>query len=140
MVIVGFSFSKIDAEKKLQGVGGSIDINHNISIKNVEMTSLNVGTNKNDVLKIIFDFTVAYSLGMGKIQLIGDVIYADTKEIISESLKGWESDKKLNKLVNEQVLAFVYSKAIIKALEMSDILGLPAPIPMPKVNFSNDKK
>ena len=140
MVIVGFSFSKIDAEKKLQGVGGSIDINHNISIKNVEMTSLNVGTNKNDVLKIIFDFTVGYGSGMGKIQLIGDVIYADTKEIISESLKGWESDKKLNKLVNEQVLAFVYSKAIIKALEMSDILGLPAPIPMPKVNFKNDKK
>ena len=140
MAIVGFSFSKIDAEKKLQSVGGSIDINHNISIDVVEKTSLNVGGNKNDVLKIVFNFNVSYGSGLGHVMLVGEVIYADTQEIISETLKGWESDKKLNKLVNKQVLAFVYTKAIVKALDVADTLNLPAPIPMPRVNFGESKK
>ena len=139
MAIVGFSFSKIDAEKKLQSVSGSIDINHNISIEVVEKTSLNVGTNKNDVLKIVFNFNVSYGSNLGHVGLLGEVIYADAPEIISETLKGWESDKKLNKLVNEQVLSFVYTKAIVKALDVTDTLGLPAPIPMPRVNFGNNE-
>ncbi len=140
MAIVGFSFSKLNGEKKLQAISGSIEINHNISVVNVEKTSLNIGSSKNEVLKIEFDFSVNYGSGLGTIQLVGEVIYSDMAEIINETLKGWKADKVLNKMVNEQVLGFVYSKAIVKALELSDVLGLPAPIPMPKVNFDRINK
>ncbi len=140
MGIVGFSFLKINSERNIVKPTGKIEINHNISISNVEKTSLNVGGNKNDVLRIEFTFDVIYGNNLGKINLVGDVIYADTKEIIEESKKIWDSDKKLNKLVNEVVLKFVYSKVIVKALEVADSLNLPAPVPMPSISFKPNKK
>lgn len=139
MAIVGFSFIKFDAQRKSAKSAGNIEINHNISIKNVEKTTLNVSSSKTDVLRVEFAFDVLYSLGLGKIEIVGDVIYSDTKEIIVETFKNWEADKKLSSVVNEQVFKFVYNKAIIKALELSDSLNLPSPIPMPKVNFSGKK-
>lgn len=139
MTIIGFSFIKFDAERKPVKTTGNIEINHNISIKNVEKTALNVGGSKSDVLRIEFAFDVLYSAGLGKIEILGDVVYSDTKEIVDETFKTWEVDKKLNSTVNEQVFKFVYNKAIVKALELSDSLNLPSPIPMPKINFSVKK-
>lgn len=140
MSIVGFSFIKFNAERKPVKAAGNIEINHNISIKNVEKTALNVGGSKSEVLRVEFAFDVLYSAGLGKIEIVGDVVYSDTKEIIEETFKNWEADKKLSSTVNEQVFKFVYNKAIIKALELSDSINLPSPIPMPKVNFSVKEK
>jgi len=138
MGIIGFSYSKFDCEKKTSQIVGNIDINHNVSIKNVEKTSLNVGGSKSEVLKIEFNFDILYSLNLGKITIAGEVIYTDTKEIVNEVFNLWNTDKKLNPLVNEQVFKFVYGKSIVKSLELADSLNLPSPIPLPKINFSSE--
>ena len=136
MAIIGFNYSKFDCERKVAQGSGSIDINHNVSIKNVEKTSLNVGGTKNEVLKIDFNFDVLYGNNLGKISISGDVIYTDTKEIITEVFQAWGKDKKLNPIVNEQVFRFVYGKSIVKSLELADSLNLPSPVPLPKINFT----
>ena len=56
MSVIGFSFSKFDCERNSAKAAGSIEIKHNISVKDVEKTTLNVGGGKNDVLKVIFSF------------------------------------------------------------------------------------
>ena len=137
MAIIGFSFSKFDCERKPTAVKKGIEVKHNISIKEVEKTTLNVGSNKNEVLKVYFSFDVLYSEGLGKITVEGDVIYADTKEIIAETAKQWKADKKLNNTVSEVVFKFVYGKATVKVLDLADSLGLPSPIPLPKIQFNN---
>ncbi|MDA3855997.1 MAG: hypothetical protein PF569_07065 [Candidatus Woesearchaeota archaeon] len=137
MSVIGFSFSKFDCVKLTGKASGSIEIKHNISIKSVEKTTLNVGANKNDVLKIVFAFDVNYGKELGKISVEGDVVYADTKEIVDETLKSWEADKKLNTTVSEVVFKFIYSKATVKVLDLADSLNLPSPIPLPKINFGN---
>ena len=116
MAVIGFDFSKFDCERKKASAKGSIEIKHNISVNTVEKTSLNVGGAKNDVLRVEFAFDIVYGSGLGKLSLVGHVVYADTPEIIDESFKGWEADKKLNTMVNEQVHKFVYNKAIVKAI------------------------
>ena len=140
MAVVGFSFTKFDCEKVGAQAKGSIEIKHNVNITSVEKTNLNLGGSKTEVLRVIFAFDVLYGAEIGKISIAGDVIYTDTKEIVSETIKGWNADKKLNPLVNEQVHKFVYNKAIVRALELSDALNLPAPIPLPKVSFAPPKK
>jgi len=141
MAIVGFSFSKFDCKRNVAtGNVGSIEINHNISIEEVSKTKLNVGVSKEEVLKIDFSFKVVYSEGLGELKIFGDVIFADVKDIVNETFKTWTADKKLNSVVNEEVLRFVYSKASIKALELADSLNLPSPIPLPKLNFSSPEK
>lgn len=138
MGVIGFSFSKFDCERKSANVKGGIEIKHNISVKSVEKTTLNVGGNKNDVLKVIFAFDVLYGGGkLGKVSVEGDVIYADTKEIVDDTAKEWEKNKKLNDTVSQVVFKFIYNKSTVRVLEMADSLNLPSPIPLPKINFSN---
>lgn len=136
MAVIGFSFLKFECERK-KAASGSIEINHNVNVEKVEKTTLNVGGSKNDVLKVEFKFEVIYAKGeLGKIEILGDVIFSDTKEIVAETFKSWEADKKLNAVVNEEIYKFIYQKGIVKSIELSDSLNLPAPIPvMPKDLF-----
>ena len=50
MTIVGFDFTKIEAEKKAP-IKGKININNNVSIKMVEQQDLALGQEKKNVLK-----------------------------------------------------------------------------------------
>lgn len=140
MSVIGFSYSKFDCERHNVKSVKSIEIHYNISVKNVEKMPLNVGSAKGDVLKIDFAFDVLYGNEMGKISLLGDVIYTDTVEIINETFKIWQKEKKLNAMVNETVFRFIYNKSVVKALELSDSLNLPSPIPLPKISLTNGEK
>ncbi len=138
MAVIGFNFNKFDC-KKGSPVSGNIEVKHTIHIDAVVKTPLNVGGTSSNVLKVEFGFDVIYSSEVGSISLTGDVIYTDTSEIIDESVKFWNSEKKLPHMVEEQVQKFIYSKVILKALQLSDDLNLPAPIPLPKVSFQSKK-
>ncbi len=140
MAIVGFSFSKFDAVRNDVSKAGQIEISHNVKIDSVNLTKLNVGSGSNDVLKIDFTFSVNYGSDLGHIVLSGDVVYADTVEIVKETLNGWNLDKKLNEMVNSVVSKFIYSKGIVKALDISDNLNLPAPIPVVPTGMFDNKK
>ena len=137
MGVIGFSFSKFDCERKSSKITGGIEIKHNISVKSVEKTTLNVGGNQNEVLRVIFAFDVLYGSKLGKISVEGDVIYADTKEIVADTVEQWDKNKKLNTTVSEVVFKFIYNKTTVKVLDLADSLNLPSPIPLPKINFSN---
>ncbi len=139
MAVIGFSFTEFSCKREGSSLKGGIEITHNLTLVDAQKTSVTVGGKKNEVLKVDFSFDVVYK-GLGKVSIKGDSIYTDTPEIVEESLKTWTKDKKLPQSVNEQVHKFVYSKAIVKALELSDSLNLPAPIPLPKISFSPKKK
>jgi hypothetical protein len=138
MAVIGFNFSKFDCIRDSKS-SGSIEVKHTIHIDKVTKAPLNVGGTSSNVLKVEFGFDVLYGDNVGKISLVGDVIYTDTNEIVDESLKSWSANKKLPGMVEEQVQKFIYSKVILKALQLSDDLNLPAPIPLPKVSFQAKK-
>jgi hypothetical protein len=140
MAIVGFSFSKIDAVRNEASKPGQIEISHNVRIDSVNLTKLNVGSGNNDVLKIDFTFIVKNGNYLGHIKLLGDVVNSDTHEIMKENFNGWNLDKKLNDMVNSVVSKFIYSKGIVKSLEISDNLNLPAPIPVVPAGMFDPKK
>ena len=70
MGIVGFNYTKFDCARDIAAKREkSIEVKHNIAIKNVEVTSLNMGSQKSDVLRVTFGFDVLYSSKLGKISL-----------------------------------------------------------------------
>jgi len=140
MAIVGFSFSKFDCFRSNSTYSGKIEISHNVKIDNVLTTKLSVGGGPTNVLKVDFTFSVLYGDNLGKIALSGDVVFSDSEEIITETLKSWAMEKKLPVMINVEISKFIYTKGIIKALEMSDNLNLPAPIPVVPSGMFDSKK
>ena len=138
MTIVGFDFTKIDAEKK-SPIKGKISINNNVAIKNVEEQNLNLGKEKQNALKFQFEFTSTYDPGIGSITLGGDLIYMGEPKKVKEILDGWKKDKKLPKDISAGVLNNVLTRCNVQALILSRDLNLPSPIPLPKVQLDQEK-
>ncbi|MBW2976350.1 hypothetical protein KY347_02805 [Candidatus Woesearchaeota archaeon] len=139
MAIIGFNFTKIDAEKK-EAAKGNISINNNVSIKEVKEKNLSLGNEKQKVLSFTFDFAAKYDPNVGSINLIGDVLYMEDSKKVKEILDGWKKDKRLPKEIMTHILNTVLSKCNVQALILSEQINLPPPIPLPKVQQAEQKK
>ena len=138
MTIVGFNFTKINVEKT-KTASGSVNIQNNVSIKNVEESSLSLGQAKQKGLKFTFEFVSKYEPNIGSITLIGDVLYLEEAKKVEEMFKEWKKDKKLPKEVMTAILNTALTKCNIEALILSQQINLPPPIPLPKVQETKKK-
>ena len=138
MTIVGFNFTKIEAEKK-NLVKGKININNNVSIKNVEEKNFSLSNDKQKVLAFTFEFYAKFEPNVGHIILTGDVLYMEESKKIKELLDGWKKEKKLPKEIMPSILNTVMNKANIQALILSEQINLPPPIPLPKLKQEEKK-
>tara|TARA_Y100000310_G_scaffold301528_1_gene338083 strand:+ start:490 stop:918 length:429 start_codon:yes stop_codon:yes gene_type:complete len=132
MTIVGFNFTKIDAEKK-EPVKGKININNNVTIKNVGEKKISLANDKQKVLSFTFEFTAKYDPDVGSITITGDILYMEAAAKVKEIMDGWKKDKKLPKDMMPLILNTVLNKCNIQALILSEQINLPPPIPMPKL-------
>ncbi len=139
MTIVGFNFTKINAEKS--GLPkGKINIKNNVGIKNVEEADLSLGKSKQTGLRFVFEFTSSYEPKIGEITLTGEVLYLADEKTVKEILKEWKKDKKVQKDITAAVLNTVLQKSNIQALMLAQDINLPPPIPLPKVSVANTKE
>jgi hypothetical protein len=132
MSIVGFNFSKIVVEKK-QTIKGKINISNNVSITNVEESSLSFGGSKQKGLKFTFNFITNYEPKIGSLDFTGDILYIEDAKKVEDILKAWKKDKKLPKEITTSILNTTLNRCNIQALILSQQINLPPPIPMPKV-------
>jgi len=135
MTIIGFNFTKIEAEKK-ELIKGKININNNVTIKNVEEKSISLANDKQKVLSFTFEFIAKYDPNVGSIKFIGDVLFMDETKKAKEVLDGWKKDKKLPKEIMPGILNTVLNKCNIQALILSEQINLPPPIPLPKLQLA----
>ena len=100
MAIVGFNFTKVDAQRNAN-VTGKVSINNNVAIKDVEKADLAVGSDKQAGLKFSFEFTSKFEPKLGSIDLKGDVLAIESAEIVEEIVKGWKKDKKVKSITKK---------------------------------------
>ena len=136
MAVVGFSFTKVNAEKK-QPVKGKISINNNVTVKNIEEISLAIGKDQKG-LKFSFEFTAKYDPEVANINLDGEVVYMAKADEAKDILAKWKKEKKIAPGVMGKVLNTALAKCNIQALILSNDLNLPAPIPLPKVGIKKE--
>ncbi|MAH33213.1 hypothetical protein CL615_02370 [archaeon] len=132
MTIVGFNFTKIEAEKK-ELTKGKIKINNNVSITDVGEKNISVGTDKQKILRCSFEFVSKYDPNVGMIKLIGNVLYMNDSKKVKEIMDGWKKDKKLPKELMASILNTVLNKCNVQALILSEQISLPSPIELPKI-------
>ncbi|MBT6995566.1 hypothetical protein HN865_05350 [Candidatus Woesearchaeota archaeon] len=129
MSIVGFNFEKIMIEKKGK-VNSNLKIKSNLSITDVDQEKLNV-TSSGDVIKFNFEYTADYDPGVGKIQLLGNLLYMEDKDKVKVLLEDWKKDKKLPKPLMAQIFNTILAKSNIKALSLTQEVNLPPHIKLP---------
>ena len=139
MTIVGFNFTKIEGEKK-DMIKGKININNNVHINKVEEKDLALGNQKQKVLSFNFEFIAKYDPNIGSIKLTGNVLYMEDSKKVKDILDGWKKDKKLPKEVMPNILNTVLNKCNIQALILSELINLPPPIPLPKLQAAQPEE
>jgi len=135
-MIVGFGFTKLSAEKG-EPATGKIDINNNVSIKDIKEDNFSFGIDKqSNVIKFIFEFTSKYEPNIGTILFEGELLYMEDPKKARELLNSWKKDKKIPKELMGGLLNTILTKCNIQALILSQQVNLPPPIPLPKVQVS----
>ena len=134
-MIVGFGFTKLSAERK-EAAKGKIDINNNVTIKNVEEADISFGDNKQNVIKFIFEFTSKYEPSVGIILFEGELLYMEDPKKTKEILTSWKKDKKVPKELMAGLLNTILTKCNVQALILSQQVNLPPPIPLPQVHIN----
>ena len=138
-MIVGFGFTKLSAERK-EAAKGKIDINNDVTIKNVEEADISLGKNSQNVLRFVFEFTSKYEPNVGLILFEGELLYMEEPKKAKEILASWKKDKKLPKEIMAGLLNTILTKSNIQALILSQEINLPAPIPLPKVQMAQQSE
>ena len=135
-MIVGFGFLKLSAEKK-ENAKGKIDINNNVSIKDIMEENFALGKDKSqNILKFIFEFTSKYEPNVGNILFEGELLYMEEPKKAKEILADWKKNKKLPKDLMAGLLNTILTKCNVQALILSQQVNLPPPIPLPKVQIN----
>ncbi len=131
MTIVKINLHKVHAERNLDAKVGQVNINNNVSLKEVE--DLPYGSEDKKGLKFGFAFNCTYDPGLGSIAVEGQVLYlGDTKKV--EEIKNlWEKKKQVPMDVMEEIFNAALHKGNIQAIKISEEINLPSPLPLPKV-------
>ena len=139
-MIVGFGFTKLSTERK-EAAKGKIDINNNVTIKDVQEDNFSLGKDKQqNVIRFIFEFTAKYEPNVGNILFEGELLYMDEPKKTKEILNGWKKDKKIPQEIMAGLLNTILTKCNIQALILSQEVNLPAPIPLPKVQIGQQEQ
>lgn len=134
MSIVKINIHKLVAERNLDSKGGQVNINNNVSLKNVEDGGYSDSTKKS--LKFTFAFNCNYEPDLGKIEVEGQIFVVDEAKKIDEIKKDWDSEKKIPLALMEEIINASLHKGNIEAIKFSEEVSLPSPLPLPKIKAS----
>ncbi len=131
MTIVKINLHKVSAERKLGAKAGQIKINNNVSIKNLEDLQFKIPGKAG--LKFTFAFNCKYEPDLGSIDVEGQVFYTDDEAKVKKVKDDWEKEKKIPVKIMEKVVNASLHKGNIQAIKISEEVGLPSPLPLPKM-------
>jgi hypothetical protein len=111
-------------------------------IKITDIKNIDIGKAKDmgtGALLIEYEYKVELGLSepknqsLGKIVIIGELIYVEDSKLTNDILSDWKKDKKVRPAFMQEVLNYALREAQIEALEQSKKVMLPPPVPLPKI-------
>jgi hypothetical protein len=132
MAVVGFNFSKIAAEKHNIAAKG-IKVRNDLNMKDVQELGIAFGKEKQPTLKLKFEFKSIYEPKVGEILIEGEVLYLQEAKKLTEIMDSWKKSKRLPNDVIPAIMNQIITKCSIQAINLASDMGIPSPIPLPKV-------
>lgn len=141
MPIIGFNFDKILAENKSLERGEKANkVETHIIVNDIREEKAGIDT-KDKLIRLEFLFELAYDPKIADILIGGHISYVGPEKEIKKMLSDWKKDKqKVDFESIRNILNLVLIKCNIKALELSQEVGLPPHMPMPLMTKQNPTK
>lgn len=138
MPIIGTNFTKLDVERKTTATR-NLKINNNLGISKIEDLNLSLGSSKQQGLKFVFEYTVKYEPDTAYMIFKGEVLFIDDEALIKEIKQQWKDKKPVREDIMAAVMNSALTKSTIKALQLSQDMGLPAPIKLPHITKKGEQ-
>lgn len=133
MPIIGLNFDSVFAEKKKE-LRPPIKINTNLEITEVKKEEASIGSKDESVLRFNFEFSLIYDPKVADLVLKGHIHYLDNAKNNDKVLAAWKKDKKYDTELSRQLINAALLKCSIKALLISQEVGLPPHIRLPMLS------
>jgi hypothetical protein len=118
----------------------SININYDISLKNTTILPKQTPFGEKTVLRVEYAFSINYlSPNVGHIRFEGYSDYYSDEENLTRIKSEWDGGKAPPDVQNQIANTMVSNLAPL-AVTISSTLGLPPAMPLPNINFQQQKK
>ena len=118
----------------------SININYDISLKNTTIIQKQTPFGEKTVLRVEYAFSINYlSPNVGHIRFEGYSDYYSDEENLTRIKSEWDAGKAPPDVQNQIANTMVSNLAPL-AVTISSTLGLPPAMPLPNINFQQQKK
>ena len=131
-MIVGFILDKINVSKNKE-IKGDIEAQNNVKITNITEQNITSLSAKGSGLDIAFSFEVKFGKDLASINFEGKALYMVEEKEKKEMLDDWKKDKKVDPKRSQPILNSILQKCNIKALSLTEEVGLPPHIPFPRL-------
>jgi hypothetical protein len=138
MRIIGFNFTKIDAEKFSNNLKG-LKISTNIDISDIKEVNADFFKSKEDLIVIEFSYTINYSENIAKLYFKGNMILSLDPKEAKELLDKWKN-KEISENLRLTIFNTILKKSTLKAISVEEELNLPPHIPLPSFKSRENKK
>ena len=95
-------------------------------------------------LMFVYEHTVDYNLqpsgNLGKVKVVGEIFYVDDVKKIKGILDDWKKNKKIDENLLTAIINVGLTDANIEAIYQAHKVGLPSPIPLPRLKSSEAKE
>jgi len=132
--IIGFNYTKVSAEKKgdFREVKNPKDRKISANIEFEDVKKEKVVLLGEDVLRISFNFSIAYEPKIANLNFNGFILAKTDKDTLKKAIKDWKK-KKLPQEMNIPLSNLVLTRCTLRAFQLEEELGLPTHINLPKI-------
>ena len=138
MRLIGFNFTKINAEKKSNDLK-KLNLTVGIDISDIKKAESKIISSSEEILLIGFEYKINYEKDIASLLFNGNMIISVDSSQAKEILTQWK-DKKISEEIRTSLFNIILKKASIKAFQFEDELNLPPHIPLPTFKPSEKKK
>jgi len=131
MTVIGFTFSKINIERKA-AIPQKIEVRSKINIHDISPQDVKLVQGK-DTLRFEFSYNIEYSPDLAHVNFGGHLLMVfDSKEAES-ILSAWKKDKTISKNVKASAYNTIFHKCNVKAFELEEDFNLPLHLKLPTI-------
>ncbi len=136
MRLIGFSFSKLNAEKFSENPN-NIKINTGIDISDIKEVKSTFFKTKEEMISVSFEYTISYEPNFAKLSFSGKVLLGVEPKKAKEVFKMWKEEK-VPEDFRLVVFNIILKKSSLRALQLGEEMNLPPHFPLPSIKFEKN--